>query len=63
MEVPNEWVGQEVWLRWDSQTEAMLWNEDGEPLQVFTISMFFMKLNLQTPFRNVNLMIMMLHIA
>ncbi|KAK3867170.1 hypothetical protein Pcinc_027352 [Petrolisthes cinctipes] len=31
--VPEEWVGQEVWLRWNSQTEAMLWSQDGEPLQ------------------------------
>ena len=32
--IPEEWVGQEVWLHWVSQGEAMLWGTKGEPLQV-----------------------------
>ena len=31
--IPDEWVGQEVRLRWDSGGEAMVWI-DGEPQQV-----------------------------
>ena len=31
--VPDEWVGKEVRLRWDSGGEAMVWIQ-GEPLQV-----------------------------
>ena len=31
--IPDEWVGQEVRLRWDSGGEAMVWIQ-GEPQQV-----------------------------
>lgn len=32
--VPQEWSGSEVYLRWDSGSEALVWSEDGMPLQV-----------------------------
>lgn len=32
--IPDSWKGQQVWLRWNSQAEAMLWSMNGEPLQV-----------------------------
>ncbi|XP_068208196.1 alpha-mannosidase 2C1-like [Palaemon carinicauda] len=31
--IPENWMGQEVWLRWKSQSEAMVWSESGSPLQ------------------------------
>ncbi|XP_071529830.1 alpha-mannosidase 2C1-like [Panulirus ornatus] len=31
--IPDSWKGQQVWLRWNSQAEAMLWSMNGEPLQ------------------------------
>lgn len=34
IEVPTSWAGEEVWLHWVSQAEALLWTKDGEPLQV-----------------------------
>ncbi|ELU16163.1 hypothetical protein CAPTEDRAFT_182455 [Capitella teleta] len=35
-EIPDEWKGRQVHLVWDSSSEAMLWSEDGRPLQGFT---------------------------
>lgn len=32
--VPDEWAGYEVRLRWNSNSEAALWNSDGQMLQV-----------------------------
>lgn len=34
--VPDEWVGGEVHLRWNSGSEALLFDEGGRPLQGFT---------------------------
>ena len=33
IEIPHEWVGREVRLVWDSESEALIWR-DGEPIQV-----------------------------
>ncbi|KAG7162125.1 alpha-mannosidase 2C1-like isoform X2 [Homarus americanus] len=33
VKVPDSWKGQQVWLQWNSQAEAMLWSRNGEPLQ------------------------------
>eukprot|EP01116_Phalansterium_solitarium_P008232 TRINITY_DN2178_c0_g1_i3.p1 TRINITY_DN2178_c0_g1~~TRINITY_DN2178_c0_g1_i3.p1 ORF type:complete len:1036 (+),score=353.53 TRINITY_DN2178_c0_g1_i3:2026-5133(+) len=35
LEVPAGWRGHEVHLLWDSECEAMLWSENGHPLQAF----------------------------
>ena len=35
--VPDEWVGQEVRLRWDSGGEAMIWI-NSEPQQVYSVT-------------------------
>ncbi|XP_045117159.1 alpha-mannosidase 2C1-like isoform X2 [Portunus trituberculatus] len=34
--IPEDWIQQEVWLHWVSQGEAMLWSAKGEPLQGFS---------------------------
>ncbi|CAL4079511.1 unnamed protein product, partial [Meganyctiphanes norvegica] len=31
--IPDEWCGKEVRLRWKSQSESMVWSKEGEPLQ------------------------------
>jgi len=33
LEIPAEWIGEEVRLIWDLMTEAMVW-KNGEPVQV-----------------------------
>src|SRR6218665_1662926 len=33
MEIPETWIGEEVQLVWDSESEALVW-KDGVPLQV-----------------------------
>lgn len=34
VKIPDEWVGKEVHFRWNSNSEALLFNRHGEPLQV-----------------------------
>lgn len=34
VKVPESWAGQELWLHWLSQAEALMWSKDGEILQV-----------------------------
>lgn len=36
VDVPASWAGEEVWLHWVSQAEALLWTKDGEPMQGFS---------------------------
>ncbi|XP_069185625.1 alpha-mannosidase 2C1 isoform X1 [Procambarus clarkii] len=31
--IPESWKGQQTWLLWNSEAEAMLWSMNGEPLQ------------------------------
>ena len=33
LDIPKDWVGEEVQLVWKSDTEALVW-ENGQPLQV-----------------------------
>lgn len=33
IDIPNKWCGREVHLRWDSESEALLFTTDGKPLQ------------------------------
>ncbi|XP_075750100.1 alpha-mannosidase 2C1 isoform X1 [Rhipicephalus microplus] len=33
IDIPNKWCGKEVHLRWDSESEALLFTKDGKPLQ------------------------------
>ena len=35
LDIPSEWIGQEVHLLWDSSSEACVW-QDGQPLQGLT---------------------------
>jgi alpha-mannosidase len=34
--IPKEWAGERVDLIWDSNSEAMIWDEKGNTLQAFT---------------------------
>lgn len=33
IDIPNKWCGKEIHLRWDSESEALLYTTDGKPLQ------------------------------
>lgn len=33
IDIPNKWCGKEVHLRWNSESEALIWTTDGKPLQ------------------------------
>ncbi len=35
MNIPESWSGKEIHLRWNSNSEALLFNTLGEPLQVY----------------------------
>ena len=34
--IPKEWAGEPVELHWDSNSEAMIWDQEGNTLQAFT---------------------------
>uniref|UniRef100_A0A2R5LBB2 alpha-mannosidase n=1 Tax=Ornithodoros turicata TaxID=34597 RepID=A0A2R5LBB2_9ACAR len=33
VDIPNKWCGKEVHLRWNSESEALIWTVNGQPLQ------------------------------
>ena len=50
VEIPEEWAGEYVVLRWDSTSEAMVW-QNGSPLQVSHSSSSTHNTDAMLPFR------------